>query len=417
MSVDVTRQLIFNTQTTTLSTLPLSQLRNTEKQCLHYSPNANLDEPPPDWDCRQQYTLMPIACQAVGTCSSAITAAYTLADRWAIWNNQPVEMPSTAYITNQIGPNASLLKAWLFLQIHGTIRAVDAISTPLTKKKVSKREKKTKHASVAPNTCLAGFRSRDVYCLPDNRNIRADIYNHGPVSTSYVITPPFIKFWEQQLKTSEPLIFNFDTNASITTGVGSPNEPESSITLGSHCVRMVGWGTLHETPYWILANSWGATTNAAHTQYGVNGYFLAKRGDGILEHNAIAGFPFLLKKNTQPQCCDAKKIKNKVSNVNVFAISERKLDQIGYTHGISTTLSPLEIYKRREKNSIPNMPVNLSLPVKQSSFQPQNIAPLLQKWGKSAQILHVKNDLISIVMLGCWLIITIVLLAKIRITK
>ena len=433
MSFDVTRQLIFNTDTT-LSTVTLTQLKNTEKQCFHLSLHTNLDEPPPEWDCRQQYQnqLVPIACQAVGTCSSAITAAYTLADRWAIWNNQPVEIPSTAYITNTIGLNASLLKVWLFLQIHGTIRAVDDIltlpKTILDKKKVLKKSKKTERSTT--NAGVAGFRSRDVYYIPDNRNIRADICNHGPVSTSYVITPPFIEFWEQQLKTSQPLIFNFDTNTQCDPVVTHddernkhcPNEPNpgtGNVILGSHSVRIIGWGELRETPYWILANSWGANTNATPNQYGANGYFLAKRGDGILEHNAIAGFPFLLKKNTQPQCCDQKKIKNKVivSNVNVFAISERKLDLIGYTHAIPTHLSPLEIYKRREKNNntlIPNMPKHVPI-IKHNTHK--QVTPLLRKWGQVVQTIHVKNDLISMVMLGTWVIITIILLSTIRKNK
>jgi len=40
---------------------------------------------------------------------------------------------------------------------------------------------------------------------------------------------------------------------------------------GGHAVKMVGWGTENDTPYWLVANSWG-------TRWGLEGFFKIKRG-------------------------------------------------------------------------------------------------------------------------------------------
>ena len=73
--------------------------------------------------------------------------------------------------------------------------------------------------------------------------IQAEIMKHGPVVTIYYVFPDFISY----------------------TG-GVYRHKGSSEFLGSHAVRILGWGTDEkEGDYWIIANSWGASWGEAGT--------------------------------------------------------------------------------------------------------------------------------------------------------
>ncbi|VDO48983.1 unnamed protein product [Haemonchus placei] len=53
---------------------------------------------------------------------------------------------------------------------------------------------------------------------------------------------------------------------------------------GGHAVKIIGWGTEHGVPYWLIANSW-------HSDWGEDGYFRMVRGinDCGIETNVVAG--------------------------------------------------------------------------------------------------------------------------------
>ncbi|VDM81482.1 unnamed protein product [Strongylus vulgaris] len=42
-------------------------------------------------------------------------------------------------------------------------------------------------------------------------------------------------------------------------------------SLGSHAVKVIGWGVDKGVDYWLVANSW-------NTDWGENGYFRIRRG-------------------------------------------------------------------------------------------------------------------------------------------
>lgn len=54
--------------------------------------------------------------------------------------------------------------------------------------------------------------------------------------------------------------------------------------LGGHAIRILGWGTENNTPYWLIANSW-------NSDWGDNGYFKILRGKNHLgiESQIVAG--------------------------------------------------------------------------------------------------------------------------------
>ncbi|EDV23587.1 Cathepsin B [Trichoplax sp. H2] len=56
--------------------------------------------------------------------------------------------------------------------------------------------------------------------------------------------------------------------------------------LGGHAVKILGWGTENNTPYWLIANSWNPT-------WGDKGYFKIIRGKDEcgIESSIVAGMP------------------------------------------------------------------------------------------------------------------------------
>ena len=56
---------------------------------------------------------------------------------------------------------------------------------------------------------------------------------------------------------------------------------------GSHNVKIVGWGTEDGTPYWLVANSWGAGWGD------LGGFFKILRGENHcgIEGDILAGEP------------------------------------------------------------------------------------------------------------------------------
>lgn len=54
--------------------------------------------------------------------------------------------------------------------------------------------------------------------------------------------------------------------------------------VGRHDVKVVGWGVEGDVNYWIAANSWGS-------DWGEQGYFRIKEGEGEFENDAKACIP------------------------------------------------------------------------------------------------------------------------------
>nr|BAN20674.1 cathepsin B [Riptortus pedestris] len=56
--------------------------------------------------------------------------------------------------------------------------------------------------------------------------------------------------------------------------------------VSGHAVRIIGWGTENDTPYWLVANSWD-------TYWGDKGFFKIRRGynECGFEDNVTAGRP------------------------------------------------------------------------------------------------------------------------------
>ncbi len=54
--------------------------------------------------------------------------------------------------------------------------------------------------------------------------------------------------------------------------------------MGSHAVKVIGWGVENDVKYWIAANSWGGG-------WGENGFFRIQKGECDFESQMIAAIP------------------------------------------------------------------------------------------------------------------------------
>jgi len=101
------------------------------------------------------------------------------------------------------------------------------------------------------------------YSVPtDQTSIMNEIFTNGPVEAAFDVYEDFF---------------------SYTTGV---YKHVSGDLAGGHAVKILGWGTLNNTPYWLVANSW-------NTDWGNQGYFMIARGNDEcgIESGIVAGTP------------------------------------------------------------------------------------------------------------------------------
>jgi cathepsin B len=88
----------------------------------------------------------------------------------------------------------------------------------------------------------------------------------------------------QEIMTNGPVEVAFTVYSDFLTYKSGVYQYTSGDELGGHAVKMLGWGSLSGTPYWIIANSWNA-------DWGNGGYFLILRGQDEcgIEDDVCAG--------------------------------------------------------------------------------------------------------------------------------
>jgi hypothetical protein len=128
------------------------------------------------------------------------------------------------------------------------------------------------------------------------KNIKLEVLKWGPISVAFNIFPDFLH--------------SYDGNS-----IYIPKSGQKS--LGGHAVKLIGWGTEKDTPYWICANSWGV-------DYGEHGYFRIVQGnkDLELESNHMCVWPMI------PGITTAPKIYSKVYLLNQETINERDFNGV-----------------------------------------------------------------------------------------
>lgn len=91
------------------------------------------------------------------------------------------------------------------------------------------------------------YYSKDYFQVSGEKNIQKAIMKNGPVEAGFSVYADFLTY---------------------KSGV---YKHISGKLLGGHAVRIIGWGTENNTPYWLVANSW-------NTDWGDKGFFKILRG-------------------------------------------------------------------------------------------------------------------------------------------
>ncbi|VDP87499.1 unnamed protein product [Echinostoma caproni] len=100
------------------------------------------------------------------------------------------------------------------------------------------------------------------YVATDEKQIRQEILLNGPVQASMSVFADFANYHSG--------IYHHTVHYYV----------------GSHAIRIVGWGEQYGVPYWIVANSW-------NTDWGEDGFFRILRGkdECAIETSVQAGLP------------------------------------------------------------------------------------------------------------------------------
>jgi len=103
---------------------------------------------------------------------------------------------------------------------------------------------------------------KTAYTVSGVTNIMNEIYQNGPVEGAFIVYEDFL---------------------SYKSGV---YQHVSGANLGGHAIKILGWGTMNGTDYWLCANSW-------NTNWGDHGFFriLKGRNECGIEDQASAGVP------------------------------------------------------------------------------------------------------------------------------
>lgn len=102
--------------------------------------------------------------------------------------------------------------------------------------------------------------SSHYYVTGGEAAIRQEVYTNGPAEAAFNVYEDFMNY--------KSGVYHHTTGDY----------------LGGHAVKIIGWGTLSNTPYWLVANSWNST-------WGLQGFFMIERGNDEcgFEDGVVAG--------------------------------------------------------------------------------------------------------------------------------
>jgi len=209
-------------------------------------PKTNLSAPE-SFDARKQWgaCIHPIRDQArCGSCW-AFAASEVLSDRFCIAGKDAGVLSPQYMVSCDFSDygcqGGYLTNSWAFLVKTGI--PTDACY-PYTSGTGIRGACK---ATCEDGSSLKMFKASKYYMTGSVEATMTDIATHGPVESGFSVYQDFM---------------------SYKSGI---YQHRSGGLLGGHAVKIVGWGVEHNTPYWIVANSWTAT-------WGESGFFRILKG-------------------------------------------------------------------------------------------------------------------------------------------
>ncbi len=225
-----------------------------------------LDGVPESFDARDKWgsncpTVKEIRNQAhCGSCW-AFGAAESASDRYCIATGQSVKLSPQWLVScdkTTFGCNGGAIDAaWQYMVATGI---PPEACLPYTSSRGEVREcpARCRDGTVPPMVRPKGYTR-----LPNDQNaIMNEIYTNGPVEATYWVYRDFYYY----------------TGGVYTHKTGAE--------VGTHAIKIVGWGVDAGVPYWTVANSWGSSWSPA-----TGGFFNIKRGTNecAIEETVIAG--------------------------------------------------------------------------------------------------------------------------------
>lgn len=240
---------------------------------------------PSHFDSRSKWPhcIHPIRDQ--GECGScwAFSASEVLSDRFCIYSNRsashqnvnvvlaPQDLVSCDYMDLGCG-GGNPVTAWLFMEEWGI---VPEWCFPY----VSGQKNGTVPSCLHQNTCK-------------NSKKTFDSQKYYVESTWHVC--PWVEYWKRVETMQKEIMKNGPIQGTMyvykdfmhyASGVYKHTKGHY---LGGHAIKIVGWGSENNSPYWLVANSWGFS-------WGMNGFFKILRGSNEcgIESECRTGSPNL----------------------------------------------------------------------------------------------------------------------------
>jgi len=229
-------------------------------------PKGNLKDIPDYFNTHEEWPHCKLGVKNQGHCTSywAFASTEVLSDRFCISTSGAVtvnlsaqDLVSCDYF-NKGCKGGDLTQAWFTLKWKGVV--TDACY-PYVSGDGFEPACQWFNFTCEDQSPVTKFYAKDYYHFTSIEEIKRNMLLKGPISTTFVL---------------------YDDFTAHKTGI---YVRKSDHKIGSHSVKVVGWGTDNNLDYWIAQNSWGEA-------WGEAGFFKIKEGECEFEMNMIAGDPY-----------------------------------------------------------------------------------------------------------------------------
>jgi cathepsin B len=267
---------------------------NNERPPLLLHSNVDVKAIPTTFDARTQWPNCPTIKEVrdQGNCGScwAFGAVESISDRICIHSNGKVnahisaeDLLSCCYLCG-MGCNGGYPgAAWQFYVNSGIVTGGQYNSKqgcePYT---IAKCE----HHVPGPYPNCTGDSSTPKCTKKCESNYKISYKQDKHYGSSHYSVSSSVTQIQQEIMTNGPVEGAFTVYADFPSYKSGVYQHESGGVLGGHAIRILGWGTENNTPYWLVANSWNPT-------WGDNGFFKIIRGQNEcgIEGGIVAGMP------------------------------------------------------------------------------------------------------------------------------
>ncbi len=226
---------------------------------------GNFKSLPANYNTKAQYPNCNLPIRHQGNCGScwAFAATGVLADRFCIQSGGKYKMHLSPQFMVSCDKGDGACKgglpqnSWQFLQYTGV---VTENCFPYQSANGYIPQCPYWQVQCSDGTNFYKFKAKSSYRYQSIEQALNNIMTNGPIETGFQVYQDFTQY------------------------KGGIYVQRSSVRVGGHAVKIVGWGNQSGINYWVVENSYGPT-------WGENGYFRIKMGECEFERELIGGDP------------------------------------------------------------------------------------------------------------------------------